>query len=107
MSSIGTEAPSVHELCEVGERQEFNIVGKYLSKTENKESLNVNTSHVKFTTRLGNTQSAKATSFEGRTNQKLKLKEMQQKDYLFLDSDVSAIFDKLLEMKLFELPEMK
>ena len=69
--------------------------------------MNINTSHVKFTTRLGNTQSAKATSFEGRTNQKLKLKEMQQKDYLFLDSDVFAIFVELLDMKLLELVEMK
>ena len=69
--------------------------------------MNVNTSHVKFTTRLGNTHSAKETSFEERMNQKLKLKEMQWKDYPFLDSDVSAIFDELLEMKLFELPEMK
>ncbi|KAH0754816.1 hypothetical protein KY290_025086 [Solanum tuberosum] len=32
---------------------------------------------------------------------------MQRKDYPFLDSDVSSIFDELLEMKLFELPEMK
>ncbi|KAH0665732.1 hypothetical protein KY285_026938 [Solanum tuberosum] len=69
--------------------------------------MNVNASHVKFTTRMGNTQSAKANSFEGRTNQKLTLKEIQRKDYPFLDSDVSAIFDELLEMKLFELPEMK
>ena len=63
MSSIGTEAPSVHELCEVGERQEFNIVGKYLSKTENKESLNVNTSHVKFTTRPGQYKEHKSKFF--------------------------------------------
>ena len=40
-------------------------------------------------------------------NQKLRLKEMQQKDYPFLDSDISAIFDELLVMKLFEVPEMK
>ncbi|KAH0734304.1 hypothetical protein KY285_010011 [Solanum tuberosum] len=107
MSSVETETPPVHELRKVKERQEFKKVGKYLPKIENKESMNVNASHVKFTTKVGNTQSAKANSFEGRTNQKLTLKEMQQKDYPFLDSDVSAIFDELLEMKLFELPEMK
>ena len=78
-----------------------------MPKTENKESMNVNASHVKFTIRVGNTQSAKMNSFEGRTNQKLTLKEMQRKDYPFLDSDVSTIFDELIEMKLFELPEMK
>ncbi|KAH0709113.1 hypothetical protein KY284_010540 [Solanum tuberosum] len=32
---------------------------------------------------------------------------MQRKDYPFIDSDVSAIFNELLEMKLFELLEMK
>ncbi|KAK4718324.1 hypothetical protein R3W88_016662 [Solanum pinnatisectum] len=97
MSLVGTEAPPVHELRKVKERQEFKKVGKYLPKTENKESMNVNASHVKFTTRVGNTQNAKATSFKGRTNQKLTLKEMQRKDYPFLDSG----------MKLFELPEIK
>ena len=35
------------------------------------------------------------------------MKEIQRKEYPFLDSVVSAIFDELLEMKLFELPEMK
>ncbi|XP_015064659.1 uncharacterized protein LOC107009851 [Solanum pennellii] len=108
MSSVGTELPPVHELSKVKERQEFKKMGKYLPKIENKESMNVNTSHVKFTTRLGNTQSAKSTSFERRKNQKLTLKEMQRKDYdIPWFHDVSAIFDELLEMKLFELPEMK
>ncbi|KAH0636782.1 hypothetical protein KY285_036491 [Solanum tuberosum] len=88
MSSVGTEAPLVHELRKVKESQEFKKVGKYLPKTENKESMNVNASHVKFTIRVGNTQSAKANSFEGRTNQNLTLKEMQRKDYPFLDSDM-------------------
>uniref|UniRef100_M1DX51 Retrotransposon gag protein n=1 Tax=Solanum tuberosum TaxID=4113 RepID=M1DX51_SOLTU len=107
MSSVGTKTPPVHELCKVKERKEFKKVRKYLPKTENKESMNVNASLVKFTTRVGNTQSTKTTSFEGRTNQNLTLKEMQRKDYPFLDSDVFTIFDELLEMKLFELPEMK
>ena len=55
MSSIGTEVPPVKELDKVKERQELKKVGKYFFKTENKESINVNKSHVKFTTRLGNT----------------------------------------------------
>ena len=32
---------------------------------------------------------------------------MQGKKYPFLDSDVSEIFDELLELKLIDLPEMK
>ncbi|KAL0440650.1 UNVERIFIED_CONTAM: hypothetical protein Sradi_0003900 [Sesamum radiatum] len=36
---------------------------------------------------------------------KLTLKEMQTKQYPFLDSDVSGIFDDLLNANLIELPE--
>ncbi|KAL0453380.1 UNVERIFIED_CONTAM: Transposon Tf2-12 polyprotein [Sesamum latifolium] len=38
---------------------------------------------------------------------KLTLKEMQARQYLFLDSDVPGIFDDLLEANLIDLPEMK
>ncbi|KAL0293164.1 UNVERIFIED_CONTAM: hypothetical protein Sradi_6953900 [Sesamum radiatum] len=38
---------------------------------------------------------------------KLTLKEMQARQYPFLDSDVSGIFDDLLEANLIDLPEMK
>ncbi|KAL0319616.1 UNVERIFIED_CONTAM: hypothetical protein Sradi_5223100 [Sesamum radiatum] len=38
---------------------------------------------------------------------KLTLKEMQARQYPFLDSDVSRIFDDLLEANLIDLPEMK
>ena len=35
------------------------------------------------------------------------LLEMQEKQYPFLDSDISNMLDHLLELKLIELPEMK
>ncbi|KAL0359476.1 UNVERIFIED_CONTAM: hypothetical protein Sangu_0797000 [Sesamum angustifolium] len=38
---------------------------------------------------------------------KLTLKEMQAREYPFLDSDVPGIFDDLLEANLIDLPEMK
>ncbi|KAL0405353.1 UNVERIFIED_CONTAM: hypothetical protein Slati_3849200 [Sesamum latifolium] len=38
---------------------------------------------------------------------KLTLKEMQARQYQFLDSDVSGIFDDFLEANLIDLPEMK
>ncbi|KAL0320300.1 UNVERIFIED_CONTAM: hypothetical protein Sradi_5291500 [Sesamum radiatum] len=38
---------------------------------------------------------------------KLTLKEMQAKQYPFLDSDVSKIFDDLLEANLIDMLEMK
>ncbi|KAL0340176.1 UNVERIFIED_CONTAM: hypothetical protein Sradi_4534400 [Sesamum radiatum] len=42
-----------------------------------------------------------------RPQRKLTLKEMQVREYPFLDSDVSGIFDDLLEAKLIDLLEMK
>ncbi|KAL0354309.1 UNVERIFIED_CONTAM: hypothetical protein Sangu_1012200, partial [Sesamum angustifolium] len=38
---------------------------------------------------------------------KLTLKEMQAREYPFLDSDVLGIFDDLLEANIIDLPEMK
>ncbi|KAK4400680.1 hypothetical protein Sango_1174100 [Sesamum angolense] len=42
-----------------------------------------------------------------RPQRKLTLKEMQAKQYLFVDSDISRIFDDLLEVNLIDLLEMK
>ncbi|KAL0283522.1 UNVERIFIED_CONTAM: hypothetical protein Sangu_2884400 [Sesamum angustifolium] len=42
-----------------------------------------------------------------RPQRKLTLKEMQGREYSFLDSDVPGIFDDLLEANLIDLPEMK
>ncbi|KAK4383076.1 hypothetical protein Sango_2811400 [Sesamum angolense] len=42
-----------------------------------------------------------------RPQRKLTLKEMQAREYPFLDSDVPEIFDDLLEANLIDLPEMK
>ncbi|KAL0342537.1 UNVERIFIED_CONTAM: hypothetical protein Scaly_1916300 [Sesamum calycinum] len=42
-----------------------------------------------------------------RPERKLTLKEMQAREYPFLDSDVPGIFDDLLEANLIDLPEMK
>jgi len=47
------------------------------------------------------------TNFQACSDQKSILREMQEKEYPFLDSDVSDIFDELLQLKLIELPEMK
>ncbi|KAH0642361.1 hypothetical protein KY290_033954 [Solanum tuberosum] len=47
------------------------------------------------------------TNFQACSDQKSILREMQEKEYPFLDSDVSDIFDELLELKFIELPEMK
>ena len=69
--------------------------------------MKVNVFYVKFTTKVGNRQSAKATSFKGRTNQKLTLKEMRRKDYSFLNSGIFENFEELFHMNVLELLEMK
>ena len=76
------------------------------AKNDNKESMSVNVSPAKFTTNKGVKQNMR-TTFQARSNQKSTLREMQGKKYPFLDSDVSEIFDELLELKLIDLPEMK
>ena len=68
--------------------------------------MSVNVSPLKFTTNEGVKQNVRMI-FQARSNQKSTLKEMQGKKYLFLDSDVSKIFDELLELKIIDLPEMK
>ena len=68
--------------------------------------MSVNVSPAKFTTNEGVKQNVR-TTFQTRSNQKSTLREMQGKKYPSLDSDVSEIFDELLELKLIDLPEMK
>ena len=45
--------------------------------------------------------------FQNRLTKKSTLKEIQEKKYPFLDSDLQEIFDDLYYVKLIELPEMK
>ncbi|XP_070045979.1 uncharacterized protein [Nicotiana tomentosiformis] len=52
-------------------------------------------------------QSVKSTSFQDKPSGKLTLKEVQEKEYPFLDSDVPTNFEELFELKLIELLEMK
>ena len=68
--------------------------------------MSVNVSPAKFTMNEGVKQNVR-TTFQARSNQKSTLREMQKKEYPFLDYDVSEIFDELLELKLIDLQEMK
>ncbi|XP_059316492.1 uncharacterized protein LOC132067311 [Lycium ferocissimum] len=107
MSSTGNEVMPVYDPCKGKDKQEPKKWSKFVPKSNNKESMNVNASPVKFTTKVSKKQSMKATSFQDNKSRKSTLKEMQEREYPFLDSDVPEIFDELLELKLIELPEMK
>ncbi|KAL0290916.1 UNVERIFIED_CONTAM: hypothetical protein Scaly_1656100 [Sesamum calycinum] len=67
----------------------------------------VNTIPFKLRGKSNDMSSKKKDAPQERWPRKLTLKEMQAKQYPFLDSDVSRIFDDLLNTNLIELPEMK
>ncbi|XP_070057590.1 uncharacterized protein [Nicotiana tomentosiformis] len=107
MASTGNERMPIYEPRKGNDKQEVRKSSKFAPKYENKEVMNVNTSPVKFTMKVSKEQNAKSTSFQDRPSEKLTLKEMQENEYPFLDSNVPAIFEELLELNLIELPEMK
>ncbi|XP_012849590.1 PREDICTED: uncharacterized protein LOC105969382 [Erythranthe guttata] len=101
----GVEGPPVQEPRQSKEKQDFRKVGRVFSKTSSKESLAVNATPIKFQGKVnGNNEEKQDFSQERR---RLTLKEMQAREYPFLDTDVAGIFDDLLSLKLIELPEMK
>ncbi|KAL7152972.1 hypothetical protein ABFS83_04G134500 [Erythranthe nasuta] len=93
------------ELSIMANKQDFRKGGRVFSKTSSKESLAVNATPIKFQGKVnGNNEEKQDFSQERR---RLTLKEMQAREYPFLDTDVAGIFDDLLGLKLIELPEMK
>ncbi|KAH0773265.1 hypothetical protein KY290_010402 [Solanum tuberosum] len=106
MSSAGKDMTYVRDPRKGSDKQEPKRWSKFVPRNDNKESMNVNASPAKITTDEGVKQNVR-TVFQARSNQKSTLREMQGKKYPFLDSDVSEIFDELLELKLIDLPEMK
>ncbi|KAH0684682.1 hypothetical protein KY289_022434 [Solanum tuberosum] len=106
MSSAGKDMTFVHDPRKGRDKKEPKKWSKFVPRNDNKESMNVNVSPAKFTTNEGMKQNVR-TTFQARSDQKSILREMQGKKYPFLDSDVSEIFDELLELKFIDLPEMK
>ena len=106
MSSAGKDMTIVHDPRKGRDKQEPNRWSKFLSRNDNKELMSVNVSPTKFTMNKGVKQNVR-TTFQARSNQKLTLREMQGKNYPLLDSNVSEIFDELLELKLIDLQEIK
>ncbi|XP_070008233.1 uncharacterized protein [Nicotiana sylvestris] len=80
MASAGNERLPIYEPRKVNDKQEVRKWGKFVPKSEIKESMNVNTSLVKFTTKESKKQSMKSTSFQDTPSGKLTLKEMQEKE---------------------------
>ncbi|KAL0307198.1 UNVERIFIED_CONTAM: hypothetical protein Sradi_6137100 [Sesamum radiatum] len=107
MIASGVEGPPVQELRRNKEKQERKKGGKPFSKAPNKESMAVNVTPFKLkSTAKDNVAPRNNVPYE-RPQRKLTLKEMQAREYPFLDSDVPMIFDDLLEANLIDLLEMK
>ncbi|KAL0409414.1 UNVERIFIED_CONTAM: hypothetical protein Sradi_1875800 [Sesamum radiatum] len=104
MTTTGVEGSPVQEPRRTKEEQEVKKGGKPLSKAQSKESIAVNVAPFKLRGKANNGVPKNSIPYE-KTQKKLTLKEMQARQYPFLDSDVFEIFDDLLEANLIDLPE--
>ncbi|KAH6831489.1 hypothetical protein C2S53_010419 [Perilla frutescens var. hirtella] len=103
MAASGIDGPPMQEPRKFKERQDFKRSAKSFDKVPKKESMATKATFIKFIRK----DADKDTKQNVQPEKKMHLKEMQQKQFPFLDSDVLGIFDDLLKEGLIELPEMK
>ncbi|KAL0307925.1 UNVERIFIED_CONTAM: hypothetical protein Sangu_3002800 [Sesamum angustifolium] len=101
MIASGVEGSPVQELRRNKEKQEMKKGGKPF------ESMPVNVALFKLKSSAKDNVATRNNVHYERPQRKLTLKEMQAKEYPFLDSDVPGIFDDLLEANLIDLPKMR
>ncbi|KAL0437807.1 UNVERIFIED_CONTAM: hypothetical protein Sradi_0488600 [Sesamum radiatum] len=107
MIASGVEGPPIQELRRTKEKQEVKKGGKLFSKAPSNESMAVNVAPFKLKGIAKDNVAPKNNVPYEKPQRKLTLKEMQARQYPFLDSGVFEIFDDLLEANLIDLPEMK
>ncbi|PIN25238.1 hypothetical protein CDL12_02014 [Handroanthus impetiginosus] len=81
--------------------------GKPPTKAPSRESMTVTTTVIKLCGKTVNVSDENKDTLHEEGQMRLTLKEMKSKQCSFLDSDVSGIFDDLLNANLIELLEMK
>ncbi|KAL0434198.1 UNVERIFIED_CONTAM: hypothetical protein Slati_2754100 [Sesamum latifolium] len=96
MAAIRADGLPIQKPQKFKEKQELKRGGKFFSKPSDKESMAVNTTPFKLLGKSNDMSGEKKDALQERRPRKLTLKEMQTKQYPFLDSDVSGIFDDLL-----------
>ncbi|KAL0367417.1 UNVERIFIED_CONTAM: hypothetical protein Sradi_3631800 [Sesamum radiatum] len=96
MAAIRADELPIQEPQKFKEKQELKREGKFFSKLSDKESMAVNTTPFMLLGNSNDMSGEKKDAPQERRPRKLTLKEMQTKLYPFLDSDVSGIFDDLL-----------
>ncbi|XP_038717270.1 uncharacterized protein LOC120010560 [Tripterygium wilfordii] len=83
-------------------------VKKDSKPSRTKESMAVTTDPVKISTQKSKSKfESKTRKDQTQVKERPTLKQMQEKEYPFADSEVSGILDQLLEQKLIELPTSK
>ncbi|KAL0416671.1 UNVERIFIED_CONTAM: hypothetical protein Slati_3499000 [Sesamum latifolium] len=107
MIASGVEGPPIQELRSTKEKQEIKKGGKPFSKNPSTESMALNVAPFKLKGIAKDSIAPKNNVPYEKPQRKLTLKEMQARQYPFLDSDIPGIFDDLLEANLIDLPEMK
>ncbi|KAL0378757.1 UNVERIFIED_CONTAM: hypothetical protein Sradi_3181200 [Sesamum radiatum] len=107
MIASGVEGPPIQELPRTKEKQEVKKGGNSFSKAPSKESMTVNVAPFKLKGIAKDNVAPKNNVPYEKPQRKLTLKEMQARQYPFLNSNVSEIFDDLLEANLIDLLEMK
>ncbi|KAL0374049.1 UNVERIFIED_CONTAM: hypothetical protein Sradi_3320600 [Sesamum radiatum] len=102
----GVEGPPVQEPRRTKEKQEVKKGDKPFLKAQSKESMAINVAPFKLRSKANNCVLKNSVPYE-KPQKKLTLKEMQTRQYPFIDSYVSGISDDLLEANLIDLLEMK
>ena len=76
-------------------------------KSNIKDSMNINPTPVKISTRNVKVNEKRLEGGQQREMRRLSLKEWEQKVYPFLDADMLEMLEQLLKLQLIILPECK
>ncbi|XP_071932994.1 uncharacterized protein [Coffea arabica] len=105
--NLDGQEPPVPDPHKAKERQEARKGGKPPFKNEKKEAMATSVMPFKVVPKTVRREDNKINTHQEQGKRKPTLKEMQDKEYPFLDSDVSGMFDDLLSINLITLSEMK
>ncbi|KAK3026904.1 hypothetical protein RJ639_041373 [Escallonia herrerae] len=95
----------IQDFCKSKENQDAR--GKpFLTNSNSKESMVVDSRPFKLSAKNKKKEVDKGSVPQEKGKKRLSLQEMQDKEYPFLNSDVSGLFDDLISMELIDLPEM-
>ena len=82
-------------------------MGKFGAQNESNQMITVNSMSLKLLGKIVNTNEEMVSSTHQVRSKRPILEERQNKEYLFLDSDIFDVFDHLLEVNLIELLDCK